>query len=283
MATRSKVVTSPSSVEARERTADSIAGGTKPKVAGSQSVYRALALLRSVGRHNVSGVTASELAEEQGLTLATAHRLLKVLAGEGMLAFDPFSKKYFLGFELYALGIEARHFALRDLIGSILQRIRDLTRETVFLFLRAEADSLCLERLDGDYPIRALTIAVGMRRPLGIGAGGLALLAALPDRQVEAVLRHNAPLYPGYSGIEPDEIRAAVAETRKSGFSCNDGRLLSGVRAVGVAIGSPGETPFAAVSIATREERADLKRREEFQSILEAELRRIEWPSFRMR
>ena len=242
------------------------------RLSGSQSVYRAVAVLRGVARHNASGITASAIANEQDLTPATAHRLLKVLTGEGLLTFDPYSKKYHLGLDLYTLGIAARHFGLRDLLAGPMERMRERSRDTVFLVVRSGADALCLERLDGDFPIRTLTLGVGSRRPLGVGAGGLALLAAESDEVVEQMVSYNGRLYADYGDFTPEEIRAAVVETRNRGTSFNDGRLRDEVRAVGMAIGLPGEAPLASISIATSVVRMEASRGAELESLLRSEV-----------
>ena len=257
--------------------------GTPPgeRISGTQSVYRAIAVLRGVARSNAVGITASALARELELTLATTHRLLKVLAGEGLLTFDPYSKKYHLGLELYVLGVEAHYFGMRELLAGPMERVRDQSGETVFLLVRSGADALCLERLDGDFPIRALTLTVGSRRPLGVGAGGLALLAAEPDEVVERVLGHNRKRYADYADFTPDEIRAAVSLTREYGSSFNDGRLRDDVRAVGLAIGPTGEIPGAAVSVATNQARMEESRRAELHALLKSELEIIDWKLFR--
>lgn len=253
-------------------------GDIKPaRVSGSQSVYRAIAILSGVARNNATGITATKLANELELTLATTHRLLRVLASEGMLTFDPYSKKYHLGLELYTLGMEARHFGLRNLLATPMERIREVTRETVFLVVRSGADALCLERLDGDFPIRKLTLTVGSRRPLGVGAGSLALLAAESDEVVEQVLRHNDKLYKDYAGFTLEKIREAIALTRKRRASFNDGRLANEVRAVGMAFGPLGEPPYAAVSIATSQARMEEQERTKFQALLKSEIGELDW------
>ncbi len=48
------------------------------QVAGSQSVYIAIAVLRGAARQNENGVTAKKLSQELGPTLHTTHRLLQV-------------------------------------------------------------------------------------------------------------------------------------------------------------------------------------------------------------
>ena len=251
------------------------------RISGTQSVYRAIAVLRGVARSNAEGITASMLARELDLTLATTHRLLKVLAGEGLLTFDPYSKKYHLGLELYVLGIEAHYFGLRELLAGPMERVRARSGETVFLLVRSGADALCLERLDGDFPIRALTLTIGSRRPLGVGAGGLALLAAEPDEVVERVLIHNRKHYADYADFTPDEIRTAVTLAREYGSSFNDGRLRDDVRAVGLAIGPAGKMPVAAVSVATNQARMEESRRADLHALLKSELETIDWRLFR--
>ena len=257
----------------------SIIGGKRPgaRVSGSQSVYRAISLLREVARNNDGGTSASVMAERLGLTTGTAHRLLKVLTSEDLLTFDPYSRKYHVGLELYTLGHVARDFAVRDLLASALSRLRDLSSETVFLLIRAGVDSLCLDRIDGDFPIRLLTLNPGSRRPLGIGAGGLALLASESDEVIEKILNSNEKFYRDYADISLDEIREAVRATRARGFSFNDGRLERGVRAVGIAVGPEGVTPPAAVSIATSQDRMKDSHRAELEKFLHTELKFMDW------
>ena len=264
-------------LEASHRLADKRRAENPPQVAGSQSVYRAVAVLRGVARNNASGVTASILAGQLELNLATTHRLLKVLSGEGLITFDPYSKKYHVGLELYVLGVVARDFQVRDLLASVLERIRNVSRETVFLLVRSGADALCLERLDGDFPIRALTLNVGSRRPLGVGAGGLALLSAESDEVVQQILSNNARLYSDYAEFTSDEILNEVVATRARGFSLNDGRLKDAVRAVGITVGPEGAPPVAAVSIATGQTRMEESRRQELEEVLKTELKTVDW------
>ncbi len=270
------------------REVDSVSGangwtpgrGSRPgarAVAGSQSVYRAIDILRTVASAREAGITASEIARLIGLTPATTHRILKVLAGEELLTVDPYTKRYNLGLELYVFGHAAREFRVRDMLAGRLERLRSISDETVFLLMRSGNDSLCLERLDGTFPIRALTLSRGSRRALGVGAGGIALLAAEDDESVERIIMSNAPHYADYPGLSADAIRSRVKDTRERGFSFNDGTLRDGVRAVGLAIGPPGAHPVASVSIAVASHELTAKRRRQLEKFLREGLSRIDW------
>jgi DNA-binding IclR family transcriptional regulator len=57
-----------------------------------------------------------------------------------------------------------------------------------------------------------MLIEVGARRPLGIGAGSLALIAFGPEDEFERVLASNAPRYPQYRGLTSEKIRSMAME-----------------------------------------------------------------------
>lgn len=254
---------------------------TRAKIPGSQSVYRAIAVLRCVVRHNRTGITIKNLASETGLVPATAHRLLKVLVSEGMLTVDPYSKTYHLGLELFQMGSVAHDFSITRYLEAPLLELLEVTGETVFLFIRSGTDSLCLRRIDGHYPIRVLTLTEGSRRPLGVGAGGMALLAGQADDLRDRILASNLERYADYFNTTLDEMRRQIAATRADGFSFNDGRLHDGVRAVGMAVGPEKCEPIAAISVATSQQRMAPVRRQFLQESLRAKFSGLDWTLFK--
>jgi DNA-binding IclR family transcriptional regulator len=104
-----------------------------------------------------------------------------------------------------------------------------------------------------------LTLDVGVRRPLGIGAGGLAILCALPDKEADEIIAANAALYPSLSAMDAEQVRAAVQQGRKQGYSFLDGPVIPGVASVGVAF-AVGHS-IAAISVAAISTRLDPTRR----------------------
>ena len=246
-------------------------------VKGSQSVYRAIAVLRGVARYSHIGITATELGEQLDLTPATTHRLLQVLVSEDILMFDACSKRYRLGPELHLLGTVACDCAVRNHVYVHLDNLRKQTGETVILSLLSGADSLCLTRLDGDHAILGLTLQEGSRQPLGVDAGGLALLVGQPSRFVEKVLKTNANLYKNYSKVSPDEIKRRIADAKTRGFSYDDGYLDSDIRAIGTEIGSADAMPTAAVSIVATRSHMSPERRTELEQALQEEFVNLDW------
>src|SRR5690606_20147749 len=107
----------------------------------------------------------------------------------GLVEQDEESRRYFLGEEAYVLGsLASRRFGLLQLSMESLIRLSKRTQDTSFLSVRRGSFSVCLYREEGTYPVRTHALQAGFEHPLGVGAGSLAMLAALPDEEVEAVL-----------------------------------------------------------------------------------------------
>jgi hypothetical protein len=51
---------------------------------------------------------------------------------------------------------------------------------------------------------------VGIRRPLGVGAGGLAILCALPPAETEDIIETHADSYPKLSTLTASRVRDAA-------------------------------------------------------------------------
>jgi IclR helix-turn-helix domain len=74
----------------------------RASVAGAQSVFRALSILRQFSPSR-SGVTGPELAASFGYSVPTANRLLRVLEAERFLVFDRATRRYCPGPEILRL------------------------------------------------------------------------------------------------------------------------------------------------------------------------------------
>jgi len=190
---------------------------------GTQSVQRTVLLLRTVAKYSKQGVNLSKIARDTELHTATVHRILSALVLEGFLTYDSVSKLYHLGIELYHIGMEAHHFSICERYHSVIEKIAEKTEDTVFLLIRSGNDVLCLDRVEGEFPIRAMTIEIGARRPLGIGAGSLALIAFLPEEEFEMVLSDNQDRYPDYKGLTKSAISKLVKNSQKNGFIVSKG------------------------------------------------------------
>lgn len=249
--------------------------GKDQQKGGAQSVVRAIAVLKKVTAHNDSGIRLSQLARDLDLALPTAHRLLAVLDAEGLIYLDQSSKKYHLGFEAARIGMEARQYLVRDRFRPALKKIADLTEDTVFLSIGIGYDILCVDRVEGRYPIRAVTVDIGDRRPMGIGVGSLSLAAFASPEYLEEVLTRNGPRYPKYNGVTSEDLRNMAQDALVKGYVVGRGIYWPNVTSLGMAVFDQDEKILAAITVSAINERLPAERMDEIhktvRQIIEAE------------
>ncbi|WP_299808251.1 IclR family transcriptional regulator [uncultured Roseibium sp.] len=245
---------------------------------GAQSVDRALGLLSAIARAGGNAVSINTLVEQSGLSRPTVRRMLLALIRAGMVEQDEDSRSYALGPESYVIGLMAnRRFDLLDLAIDSLGALARESEDTCFLSIRRGRHSVCLHREDGPFPIRTYALQAGQRHPLGVGAGAMAILAALSDREVDDVIADNAQtLASGYPGYTLELLREHVKETRERGWSVNPGLYLPNSWAVGIALMAPSGEPIGALSIAALDTRMQPDRQLEIAGLLKREKRTIE-------
>ncbi len=218
---------------------------------GTQSIQRAAALLRELMVSNREGASTSELASRIAIERTTAHRMLRCLVDEGLVSHDPATRRFYLGPLAYELGLAAAERTdLRAICKPALARIAHETEDTVFLMIRSGDDSVCIERAEGSYPVKTFVVDVGTRRPLGVGAGSLAILSALPVHEAEQVLARNAGRVTSYEALTVDRLRQMMLHAGADGHVAMDVVNLHGVRAVAVPITTAAGRAVAALSIA---------------------------------
>ncbi len=251
-----------------------------PKTAGgAQSVDRALMLLSLVGQGGGAPVPMTKLTEATGLSRPTVRRLMLALIRAGMVVQDEANRAYALGPETYMLGLMARRRMdlLKQSMDSLV-RLADESEENTYLSLRRGAYSLCAHREEGTYPIRTQALKTGDRHPLGVGAGAMAILAALNDCERAQVLETVTPLLAaGYPGYTPEAVADSIAQSQARGWALNPGLYLSDSWAIGMAIRAPGSGEvLGAISIAAIDRRLGPDRQDTLAALLRREVARIE-------
>lgn len=248
---------------------------SESSVSGAQSLERALLLLKLVSDRNRDGIRLTELVTLSGLQKPTVHRMLQQLVASGLIT-QSVDKRYHLGQFSYELGLAAsHHFPVRDICEPYLERIAQETGDSAFLVVRSRGDSFCVDRKTGSYPIKVFSVEVGHRQPLGAGGGGLALLSALSDADVEKILLANTDRLSAYGGLNVTALRNLIKETRERGYSVISDYAIQGVTGVGRAIIDGRGSVLGAISVSSVSQRMDAERQHLVQHILKREISRL--------
>ncbi len=261
-----------------EQSNNSSSAGLIKSQRGVQSIHRAIGLLRIVLANNEKGISLAGLAQECGLHVATIRRMLKALESEGFITYDAISKCYHLGVELFYFGAAARQFQIRDRYRLALERIAQKTEDTAFLLVRSGNDALVIDRMEGAFPIRALTHEVGARSPLGMGAGGTALLGSMPEKTIRLLIKANQRRYEKYKNITTDTIWQSVKFFRENGYSLTSGVFIREAVGLGRVIYDASGQSMAAISVTAIKQRMDQDRQHLVAKIIKEEIEAIENP-----
>ena len=251
----------------------------KSEVAGAQSVDRALSLLSLVAAGGGADVPMTYLTERTGLSRPTVRRLMLALIRAGLVDQDALTRNYALGPESQVIGLMAqRRFPLLDVAMESVIAIAAESGDSSFLSIRRGLYSVCLHREEGSYPLRTQALQVGARHPLGIGAGAMAMLAALSDEDLQEAKTENAAIlaerYPNYTEATID---AHVAATRERGYALNPGLYLANSWGIGVALHAPTGDVLGSLSIAALDFRLTPERQPELAALLKREAAKVEF------
>jgi DNA-binding IclR family transcriptional regulator len=181
---------------------------TSPNGETSQTLDRGLTVLSLLAAHP-DGLTAAELAVELATARAVVYRLLRTLDAHRLVS--RLDNRYVLGIGIAELASRLRP-RLQTMVLPILRRLSEQTSSTALLSVAEDDQVLVLLVEEPPQSLLHLAIRQGARRPLTIGADGVAILAGRP---------------PASGDTEDIEL------ARRRGYALTTGALTPG--AVGVA------------------------------------------------
>lgn len=241
-----------------------------------QNIARVALVLDILKDAGTDGLRLTDVVEASGLGVAVIHRLLAGLVTYGLVDHEDATSRYYLSLKLVSLTAAAiGRYGLARFSDGPLETLRRETEDTVYLSIISGDDSVCVDRREGAFPIRTLTLNVGDARPLGVGAGSLALLAFQSDASRLDSLKRDLARRESY-GIADTWLLPAIEATQDRGFALNDGQLIQGMFAVGVPIRKADGTAIGALSVAAISDRLSDTRLPHIVDLLKAAAYEIE-------
>ncbi len=238
------------------------------RIEGAQVVGRVAALLRAVAAAP-DGTSTTQVATATGLTRPTTHRLLTSLLGEGCLDRDRTSGRWYLGPEMYLMGMVAAHrYDVTAKARPIVEDLASRSGESAFFSARRGDETICLLRVDGSFPIRSFVLYEGARFPLGVASAGLVILSQLPPREAENYLQHADLAARWGSNYTRDALGERLDQTRRTGYALNPGLVVEGSFGIGAAVTSGAGRPEWALSLTGVESRFSSQRQAELGELL---------------
>jgi DNA-binding IclR family transcriptional regulator len=222
---------------------------------GVQSVQRAAALLDAIA-DSAEPRTAPELAELCALNRSTAWRILATLEEEGLVERD--AGRYSIGHAVARLAAAATD-ALPRMARPHLEELAERTGETVSLAVPRRLRLVYVDQVQAPHVMAADWL--GRAVPLHATSTGKALLAFLPQDEIEAALTPALQRFTDRTIIDPAELRAELDRTKRRGYAVSRGELETALWGASAPIRDRQGRPVAVVSVWGAEGRLKAKGR----------------------
>jgi DNA-binding IclR family transcriptional regulator len=219
-----------------------------------KSANRALDIFELLAGES-QGLTVSEISDRLGLARSSTHGLVRTLHRRGYL-MEGGARRYHLGARLIQLGLNvADSLELRKAARAPLERLVAATHDTALLVVPEAGELLYVDKVLSDARDVRTDPRVASRRPLHCSSLGKALLAALDDDSVLAIVDAvGLERVTEYSLADRDELLADLERTRLRGYAVDQQEALLGVWCVGAPIRDHTGRSIAAISLSTIKE-----------------------------
>lgn len=180
--------------------------------------------------------TLSRLSFAAGLPPAKAHRYLVSLIRVGLVEQSPADGRYDFGGAARLIGRVAMNRLDVMRIGSpLLNHLREVLNETVFLGVWTQRGPIVLECLDVPRPV-AVVVRRGSTLPILTSAFGLVCAAFLPPSLVEPFIKSELPNSKGSKSAASKALASRLDGVRDVGYSVVRGEVVKGLDAVAVPV-----------------------------------------------
>lgn len=209
---------------------------TTTAVRGTQTIVRAVTLLKAVAARPMQGWRLTDLAAHCGFDKGSAHRILAGLVHQRMVAQRTLDRHYVPGPLLFELGLGVADLsAYRSACMPALARLQRDAPGVAFLYLRSGDEFVCAARV-GPTTLKGLSINVGTRRPLVVSAGGVAMLLALPAAEQQQVQVANFRQIESFGAARLAAVQKMLRRSRRAGYGLNLADVVPGINAVSVPL-----------------------------------------------
>ena len=204
---------------------------------GTQSIERALRILRELAARGEFGWRLSDLAARCEVDKGTVHRVLACLVRERFVQQRAVDKHYFPGPMLYELSLSLPGYAaFQHACERRLEKFAVQTEAIAWLILRSGNEYVCAVR-KGTLELRGLMVHVGTRRPLFTSVGGVAILQTLPSLEAQNILDDNVQQEVAQRGDgRLGALRTMRERSQRHGFGVNLGDVAPAVHAFAVPV-----------------------------------------------
>lgn len=216
-----------------------------------QALTHGLAVLEAMARAEEDWHGVTELAARLRMHKSTVLRLLATLEASGYVEQEPETRRYRLRLKLFELGSQV--IGRTDLMKEARPILEDLNRQTdevVHLGVLDQGEVVYVDKVESSHTLRMYS-RIGRRSPVHATGVGKALLAFLPEAEVEGITENRGlKRYTPNTIVDRSRLLAHMAEIRKAGVAFDDEEHEPGIRCVAAPVMDLHGRVAAAISVA---------------------------------
>jgi DNA-binding IclR family transcriptional regulator len=198
-----------------------------------ERAIRILSLLKTERRE----MTIAEISEATGWNKSSIYRLLLTLDHYGLLARDPITKRYSLGVALMEYGRAVLNgFDIQHAAKPSLKALAQFTGESVAVSILRGTKMTLVEVEESAAQVR-ISLAVGMTTSATATSQGKAVLAHLPENQLNEILRTEGLTKNTKKSItNPELYRSGLEAVRKRGYAIDQEEFEEGIMGISAPV-----------------------------------------------
>lgn len=198
-----------------------------------------------------TGLTLPDLVEQSCLAKSSVHYLLVTLERCGYVRRSDRTGRYMLGVKLFSMANSAiGNLSLRQRTASYLAGLKMRTGLTVHMAILDQNEAILVAREETQRGSR-LASWIGKRMDMHCTGIGKAILAYLPESEVDAIIRKHGLARHNENTISSlRRLHEELERVVKTGYALDNEEDELGVRCIGVPIFGPTGHPLAAISLA---------------------------------
>lgn len=232
-----------------------------------QSIKITLKLLEALAADR-QGLSVLEISRRLSFSKSTTHRALQDIAQEGFAVFDPLSQRYHQGPKLTDLALSfLSTLDIKFLAEPLLQRIFDLVNESVYLCVYSNQVFYFLDKIESSHPVRYVN-PLGRREWIHAGAPGKAVMAYLPDEEVDRIIARGLPALTSNTITDPEKLKLELAKTRREGRAISFSEYAYGGWGLAAPLLDQRPYPYGCISIIIPEDRYDPSRTDYYSKLV---------------
>lgn len=214
------------------------------------SLAAGLNVLQTFDEHH-SSMTLSEVAEKANIDRAKARRYLLTLHALGYVHKN--KRQFSLTPKTLSIGasyLGGNHH--HDIVQYYLERVTEQTGESCSFGVLDGEDIVYIARSAAEHRLMAITLSVGTRLPAAYTSMGRAILANLPEDELNSFLSNiELKKYTPYSVSTVDELKNKLDKIKEKKFVILNQELDKGLLSLAIPVYKSSQELIGAINIST--------------------------------